>query len=64
MGKPAKRKNLSRKCLDEAGAENPKAVPNLSKIALEISQRCSALPDLDTREPDQILGYEENGLFD
>ncbi len=64
MDKHAKRTNLSRKGVDEAGAENPKAVPNLSKIVLGISQRCSALPDLDTREPDQILDYGENGLFD
>ncbi len=27
-----------------------------------ISRRCSALPDLDTRSPDEILGYDEHGV--
>ena len=27
----------------------------------EISERCSALPDLDTRTADEILGYDERG---
>lgn len=29
----------------------------------EISHRCRALPDLDTRSVDEILGYDERGLF-
>lgn len=28
----------------------------------EIALRCAALPDLDTRSPDEIIGYDENGL--
>ena len=28
----------------------------------EIAMRCAALPDRDTRTPEQILGYDENGL--
>ncbi len=28
----------------------------------EIGKRCAALPDLDTRSPDEILGFDENGL--
>ena len=28
---------------------------------LKISARCSSLPDLDKRSPDEILGYDENG---
>ena len=28
----------------------------------EIALRCSQLPVLDTREPDEILGYDEHGL--
>ena len=28
----------------------------------EIRLRCAALPDLDTRTPDEVLGYDENGL--
>jgi antitoxin VapB len=33
-------------------------VKKLNQIAME----CAALPDLDTRTPDEILGYDENGL--
>ena len=29
---------------------------------LKISDRCSALPDLDPRSPDDILGYDSNGI--
>ncbi len=29
---------------------------------MEIGRRCAALPDIDTRTPDEILGYDENGL--
>jgi antitoxin VapB len=28
----------------------------------EIGQRCAALPTLDTRTADEILGYDEKGL--
>jgi len=28
----------------------------------EISQRCSALPDLDRRSPEEILGFDEIGV--
>jgi antitoxin VapB len=29
---------------------------------MEISRRCAALPDLDTRSPDEIIGYDEHGV--
>lgn len=29
---------------------------------IAISQRCAALPTLDDRSADEILGYDENGL--
>ena len=29
----------------------------------EIALRCAALPDFDTRSPDQIIGYDENGMW-
>jgi antitoxin VapB len=29
----------------------------------EIARHCAALPDLDTRSPDEIVGYDENGLW-
>lgn len=28
----------------------------------EIARRCAALPVLDTRTPDEIIGYDEHGL--
>ena len=31
----------------------------LNKIALD----CAALPDFDTRSPDEIIGYDENGMW-
>lgn len=36
---------------------------SLTETVLEISRRSSALPDLDTRDPDEILGYDEKGTF-
>jgi antitoxin VapB len=35
---------------------------SLAAELLEIGKRCAALPDLDTRTPDEILGYDEHGL--
>ncbi|MDW7712526.1 MAG: type II toxin-antitoxin system VapB family antitoxin [Deferrisomatales bacterium] len=29
---------------------------------LAIARRCAALPDLDTRSADEILGYDEDGV--
>jgi antitoxin VapB len=29
---------------------------------LEIGRRCAALPDYDTRIPDEIIGYDEYGV--
>jgi antitoxin VapB len=29
----------------------------------EIALRCAALPDLDTRTADEIIGYDENGMW-
>jgi antitoxin VapB len=31
---------------------------------MEVSQRCTALPDQDRRTAAQILGYDEHGVFD
>ena len=36
--------------------------PNLREELLAIGNRCAALPDLDTRGSDEILGYDEHGL--
>lgn len=45
-----------------AAAEQPKRrKPDFQKL-LEISARVAALPVLDSREPDEIIGYDEHGL--
>ena len=31
-------------------------------ILLQIAAHCAALPDLDPRTPDEILGYDEQGM--
>jgi antitoxin VapB len=36
---------------------------DLVETLLAISRRCSALPDLDDRPADVILGYDEIGAF-
>jgi antitoxin VapB len=35
---------------------------SLAGEILEIGRRCAALPDLDARSADEILGYDEHGL--
>jgi hypothetical protein len=30
---------------------------------LEIGAHCAALPDVDSRTPDEILGYDEAGMW-
>ena len=35
---------------------------SLAAEILEIGRRCAALPDLDTRTADEILGYDAHGL--
>lgn len=36
--------------------------PRLSEQLAAIGRRCAALPVLDQRTPDEILGYDEHGL--
>lgn len=36
--------------------------PELAKALEEIAKRCAALPALDDRSVDEILGYDENGI--
>jgi antitoxin VapB len=40
-----------------------RTAPDLVATLMAISQRCSALPDLDTREADEILDYNDIGAF-
>jgi antitoxin VapB len=37
--------------------------PRLFDEIRSISKRCSALPTLDTREADEILGYDDRGVW-
>lgn len=39
-----------------------KSATNLTEEILRISQRCSALPELNHRSPDEILGYDSRGV--
>lgn len=36
--------------------------PDTFKEIIEISARCSSIPDIDKRSPDEILGYNETGV--
>jgi antitoxin VapB len=40
-----------------------RSAPDLAETLLAIGRRCRALPDLDTRDADEILGYDEKGTF-
>ena len=35
----------------------------MRKAIIDISDRCAALPNVDTRPADEILGYDERGGF-
>ena len=35
---------------------------NLARDVMEIGRRCAALPVLDARSADEILGYDKDGL--
>jgi antitoxin VapB len=35
---------------------------DLAADLLSIGAHCAALPDLDTRSPEEILGYDDDGL--
>jgi len=37
--------------------------PDLAARLTRLGRECAALPVSDTREPDEIIGYDENGLW-
>jgi antitoxin VapB len=43
--------------------EGCRTSPDLVEEIMQIAARCSALPVLDTRSPEEILGYSETGTF-
>ncbi|MEE8247479.1 MAG: type II toxin-antitoxin system VapB family antitoxin [Alphaproteobacteria bacterium] len=40
-----------------------RTAPDVTEAILRISRHCAALPDLDDRPPDEILGYDQHGGF-
>lgn len=42
--------------------EGRRTAPSLKDELLAIARRCSALPDLDTRSADEIIGYDDDGI--
>lgn len=42
--------------------EGRSAAPRLRETLREIRERCSRLPVLDPRSPEEILGYDDHGL--
>ena len=36
--------------------------PDIVKEIMDISKRCSSIPDVDERSPDEILGYNKIGV--
>lgn len=45
-----------------AREESKRRAPSLRQELEAIRKRCSALPVLDARTPEEILGYDEHGL--
>jgi len=43
--------------------EGRSTAPDLAEDLMEIGRQCAALPDLDTRTADEILGYDEAGVW-
>jgi antitoxin VapB len=41
-----------------------RSMPNRLEAVLGVSRRCAALPDLDVRSPEEILGYDQRGVPD
>ncbi len=39
-----------------------RSAPRLAEELRTISDRCAALPDHDTRSPEEIIGFDEYGL--
>jgi len=35
----------------------------LADLLMDIGRHCAALPDRDRRSPDEIIGYDESGMW-
>ena len=40
-----------------------RAAPDVAREIMRVAERCQALPDLDRRPADEILGYGPDGTF-
>jgi len=58
----AVRKALAER-LDRERLRRGKPRKRIAERLKEIAQHCAALPDYDTRSPDEIIGYDENGMW-
>ena len=58
----AVRKSLAER-LERERLRRGKPAKGLVEELNEIAKHCAALPDLDTRSADEIIGYDENGLW-
>jgi len=38
-------------------------LPGLADRLAALGKECAALPDYDVRSPDEIIGYDENGMW-
>jgi antitoxin VapB len=41
-----------------------KTAPDVFEEIMNISRRCAALPRMDPRSPDEIVGYDQNGSLE
>lgn len=51
---------LEERLVRERGKRRP---GRLAERLIEIGRHCAALPELDRRSPDEIIGYDEQGLL-
>ncbi len=58
----AVRKSLAER-LERERLRRGKPAKGLAEELNAIAKQCAALPDLDTRSADEIIGYDENGLW-
>lgn len=47
---------------EKLAREEGRRYKGLSAELLAIGARCASLPDLDTRSPEEIIGFDENGI--
>ncbi|HEU0155144.1 MAG TPA: type II toxin-antitoxin system VapB family antitoxin [Stellaceae bacterium] len=59
----AVRKSLAERLQREKKLQRREQAKGLVEELNEIAKHCASLPDLDTRSADEIIGYDENGLW-